>query len=50
MLSYEVIRITVVEVKPAVLNALCSCGGGGKSDWFIMDDDSWVCTWCGKRR
>lgn len=28
----------------------CSCGGGGPSTWFIKDDETWVCSNCGKTR
>jgi len=49
MSAYEVIRIIVVEVRPAVLKALCSCGGGGTSDWLVKSDRV-VCSWCGKER
>ena len=47
MPDYELIRITVVDVRPAVLKALCKCGGGGKSDWIIKSDRA-VCSWCKK--
>ena len=28
----------------------CSCGGGGRSTWFITDDETWICSNCGKKR
>ena len=48
MPEYEVIKITIVEIKPAILKALCPCGGGGKSDWIIKPDHA-VCSWCGRK-
>lgn len=27
----------------------CSCGGGGASSWFITDQETWVCSNCGKK-
>lgn len=28
----------------------CRCGGGGASSWFITDDETWICSNCGKKR